>query len=92
MPSVKLRGATAQTLELKTPTEQATVVLTVNAPDNIAELIAQRHQHTGNSPYDLAQWLVGKNWAVLAVSHPVLLVKEITNLQITTRRPEEGIT
>lgn len=90
MPSIKLNGPTAQTLLLKTPTEEATVVLTVNAPDNITDLIGERYQKTGNSPYDLAQWMVGKNWAVLGVSHPVILKREVTNLQITTRRPEEG--
>lgn len=88
MPSVKLNGPTAQTLLLKTPTEEATVVLTVNAPDNIADLISEQHQKTGNSPYDLAQWLVGKNWAVLAVSHPVMLKRKIDHLEITTQRAD----
>jgi len=88
MPRVKLDGATALTLELKTPTEQATVVLTALAPDNVIGLINLQYEKTGNSPYDLAQWLVGKNWAVLAVSHPVALKREIKNLQITTQRPD----
>lgn len=90
MPSVKLKCSTAQTLVLKIAEEEATVVLTANAPDDIVDLIAQRHQKTGDSPYDLAQWMVGKNWAVLAVSRPVQLPKVISNLEITTTRSEEG--
>ena len=86
MPSVKLDGRFGQTLHLKTETEEATVILTRNAPDDIADLIAAQHEKTGNSPYDLAQWLVGKNWAVLAVSHPVILKKAITSLQVTANR------
>lgn len=86
MPSVKLNGRFGQSLHLKTDAEEATVILTTNAPDNIADLIAAQHQKTGNSPYDLAQWLVGKNWAVLAVSHPVILKKEVNDLQVTTTR------
>lgn len=83
MPSVKIENRYGETLVLTTGCIKETVTLTVLAPDDVIQRIVDRHQETQASAYNIAQWLVAKNWAVLT---SITTVKLIQSLPIETRR------
>jgi hypothetical protein len=83
MPSVKVTARYGETLLLTTGRTEETVTLTVLAPDDVIQRIVDRHQKTCESAYNIAQWLVAKNWAVLTEIKTVTLIQ---SLQIEARR------
>lgn len=83
MPSVKVDGRHGETLVLTTGCIEESVTLTTLAPDDVVQRIVDRHQETQASAYNIAQWLVAKNWAVLT---SIKTVKLIQSLPIEARR------
>lgn len=83
MPSVKVDERYGQTLTIKTVGSETSVTLTVLAPDGIVQVVHDRFTTTGDNAYDIAQWLVAKNWAVLTEIKTVTLFQ---SLQIEARR------
>lgn len=83
MPSVKVTERYGETLILTTGCIKETVTLTVLAPDDVIQRIVDKHQQTSESAYNIAQWLVAKNWAVLTEIKTVTLIQ---SLQIEARR------
>lgn len=75
MPSVKVDERYGQTLTIKTVGSEVSVTLTVLAPDEIIQVIHDRFATVGDNAYDIAQWLVAKNWAVLTTIETVTMIK-----------------